>query len=343
MTDITIRGAGIFGLSIAWACVQRGATVQVIDPHGVGAGSSGGIVGALAPHVPELWNTKKAFQLESLLMAEGFWNDVEQAGGQSSGYARTGRLQSIPDEAARAQAHRREVTARELWHDNAQWKVIPAPRGDWQPVSPDAHLIYDTLSAHMHPRRACNALVAALAVSGVHVQSEAADKGAVIWATGLAGLEELTAAHTRSMGNGVKGQAALLQYDVAGGPQLFSGGVHVIPHLDGTVAVGSTSERYYDNVTSTDTQLDDVIAKARAVIPALNDAPVIARWAGVRPRARTRSPMLGPWPNRKGHYIANGGFKIAFGMAPKVAQVMAELVIDGADHIPSGFRVEDNF
>ena len=34
MTDITIRGAGIFGLSIAWACVQRGARVQIIDPNG---------------------------------------------------------------------------------------------------------------------------------------------------------------------------------------------------------------------------------------------------------------------------------------------------------------------
>ena len=42
MTEITIRGAGIFGLSIAWACVQRGAVVQVVDPFGAGAGSSGG-------------------------------------------------------------------------------------------------------------------------------------------------------------------------------------------------------------------------------------------------------------------------------------------------------------
>lgn len=342
MTDITIRGAGIFGLSIAWACVQRGATVQIIDPHGIGTGSSGGIVGALAPHVPENWNPKKAFQLDSLLMAEGFWQAVEQTGGQSAGYARSGRLQSIADEPARAQAHRREATARELWQNNAQWEVIPSPQNVWQPISPDAHLIRDTLSGHMHPRQACNALVAALAASGVHVQSEAPNKGAVIWATGVAGLEELTAAHTRSMGNGVKGQAALLQYDAAGEPQLFSGGVHVIPHLDGTVAIGSTTERYYDNATSTDPQLDDVIAKARAAVPALRDAPVIERWAGVRPRARTRAPMLGPWPNRSGHFIANGGFKIAFGMAPKASQVMADLVINGSDQIPSGFRVEDN-
>ena len=69
MPDITVLGAGIFGLSVAWACQSRGAAVRVVDPAGVAAGASGGIVGALAPHVPERWNAKKAFQLESLLAA----------------------------------------------------------------------------------------------------------------------------------------------------------------------------------------------------------------------------------------------------------------------------------
>jgi glycine/D-amino acid oxidase-like deaminating enzyme len=39
--------------------------------------------------------------------------------------------------------------------------------------------------------------------------------------------------------------------------------------------------------------------------------------------------------------VANGGFKIGFGMAPKVAEVMADLVLDGRDGIPEGFRVGD--
>lgn len=342
MTDITIRGAGIFGLSIAWACVQRGASVQIIDPHGAGTGSSGGIVGALAPHVPENWNPKKAFQLESLLMAEHFWSEVATAGSKEPGYARTGRLQPIADEAALALARRRTTTAQTLWGDHAVWEVIPTPTTNWTPHSTSNTLIRDTLSAHLHPRQACEALVAALAASGVTIQSDAADKGAVLWATGVAGLEELTKNHSRSMGGGVKGQAALLQYNAAGLPQLFAGGVHIIPHLDGTVAIGSTSEREYTDPNSTDAQLDDVIKAARTAVPALNNAPVITRWAGIRPRARSRAPMLGPWPGRAGHYIANGGFKIGFGMAPKIAQVMADLMLDSIDTIPQGFRVEDN-
>jgi len=40
--------------------------------------------------------------------------------------------------------------------------------------------------------------------------------------------------------------------------------------------------------------------------------------------------------------IANGGFKIGFGMAPKVGEVMADLILEGGDSIPQGFRVADN-
>jgi glycine oxidase len=340
--DLTVRGAGIFGLSVAWVATQRGARVQLVDPNGPAAGSSGGIVGALAPHVPENWNPKKAFQLDSLLMAGGFWAEVEEAGGGTSGYQRKGRLQPIQDDHALALARGRIQTAAEHWQDRAIWEVIPAQGTAWEPLSPSGHLIRDTLSGLIHPRRACDALVRALVAKGVNIMADAPDAGAVLWATGVAGLAEMTAMHRRSMGNGVKGQAALLDHDARGLPQLFAGGVHIIPHGDGTVAIGSTSERDYASATGTDAQLDDVIAAARKAVPALADAPVIDRWAAVRPRSRSRAPMLGAWPDRAGHFIANGGFKIGFGMAPKVAHVMADLMLEGTDMIPDGFRVEDN-
>ena len=36
MAEFTIRGAGIFGLSIAWVLTRRGARVQVVDPRPLG-------------------------------------------------------------------------------------------------------------------------------------------------------------------------------------------------------------------------------------------------------------------------------------------------------------------
>ncbi len=341
MVDVTVRGAGIFGLSIAWTCARRGAKVQVVDPFGPGAGSSGGLVGALAPHVPENWNAKKAFQFDSLIMAEPFWTQVEATGGVSPGYARLGRLQPIADARTLELAHLRAETSAELWQGRAEWRVVETDAlGAWCPPSPTGFVIHDTLSARMHPRRACAALVSALAVMGVEVVPDAPDKGQVVHATGLAGLQELSTAFGKTIGNGVKGQAALLRFDAGEVPQLFADAIHIVPHADGTLAIGSTSEREYDNPTSTDAALDDVLDRAMRAVPVLHGAEVIERWAGVRPRSKSRAPMLGAHPLHAGQFIANGGFKIGFGMAPKIAEVMADLVLEGRDDIPDDFRPE---
>ena len=340
MVDVTVRGAGIFGLSIAWACARRGARVRVIDPYGPGAGSSGGLVGALAPHVPENWNAKKAFQFESLIMAEPFWADVEATGGVPSGYGRTGRLQPIADDRALELARAREATAAELWQGKARWQVRPEfDLKPWVPPSPTGYVIHDTLSARMHPRRACAALAAALRTLGVEIATEGADRGQVLHATGAAGLDELTAHFGKVVGGAVKGQAALLRFDAGSGtPQIFADSVHIVPHADGTLAIGSTSEREFDDPKATDTQLDVVIERAVAAMPVLHGAAVIERWAGLRPRAKSRAPMLGAHPLHAGQFIANGGFKIGFGMAPKVSEAMADLLLEGRDEIPQDFR-----
>jgi glycine/D-amino acid oxidase-like deaminating enzyme len=186
------------------------------------------------------------------------------------------------------------------------------------------------------------ALKAAIEALGGVFATEAPDEGKVVWATGAAGLVEMSEIFGKSVGVPVKGQSAALAYDARSLPQIFSDGVHIVPHADGTVAIGSTTERDFDDPHACDGQLDEVIARARAACPALADAPVIERWAGLRPRAKTRAPMLGAWPEREGHFIANGGFKIGFGMAPMVGQVMADLVLDGEDRIPGEFRVERN-
>ncbi|MFN3661174.1 NAD(P)/FAD-dependent oxidoreductase [Yoonia sp.] len=331
IADVTVMGAGVFGLSVAYACAKRGAQVQVIDPAGVAAGASGGLVGALAPHVPENWNDKKAFQFDSLIMAAAFWADVAELTGADTGYARTGRLQPLVDARAVELARARATSADNLWRGHATWQVESVTDVPWMPPSPSGFVVRDTLSALIHPRRATQALADAVLALGGTIRPVGSPYGKIVWATGWAGMQEIG-------GNGVKGQAALLRFDAAGAPQLFADALHIIPHLDGTVAVGSTSERDFTDPATTDSALDDVIARAIAAFPVLQKATIIETWAGVRPRAPSRAPVLGHHPTRQGEYIANGGFKIGFGMAPKVGQVMADLLLDGHDAIPDGFR-----
>lgn len=340
-------GAGVFGLGIAWACTRRGARVRVIEAAAaIGAGASGGLVGALAPHAPEGWNDMKAFQFDSLMMAEDWWGGVEAASGRPTGYGRTGRLQPLVDAAALSAARARAQGAAALWRGRAAWEVARATGAGWEPASPSGWLVRDTATARINPRLALAALAAAIRAAGGevtlgagHADGEGPTAGPVVWATGAAGLADLSAALSRPVGGGQKGQAALLAHAAPAAPQLFAGGLHIVPHADGTVAVGSTSERTWQDPGATDAALDGLVARARRICPALQDAAVVARWAGLRPRAASRAPMLGPWPGRAGHFIANGGFKTGFGMAPGVAEAMADLLIDGADRIPEGLRI----
>ena len=336
--DITIRGAGIFGLSIAWEAISRGARVRVLDPGDPGAGASGGIVGALQPHTPDGWNAKKAFQRDALLIAPGFWGAVEGVSGVPTGYRPAGRLQPLPHVRAVEMAKTREGDAAQNW-EGAVWEVVEAPGGAWCPPSPTGLFVRDTLSALIHPRRAVDSLARALERRGVEIAVDAPDKGMVVHATGWRGLLDLSDAMNRPVGGGVKGQAALLAFDAGEVPQIFADGLHIVPHGDGTVAVGSTSERDFEDAAATDAQADDLVRRARDILPVLGSAEVIETWAGVRPRATTRAPLLGWWPGREGHAVANGGFKIGFGIAPMVAKVICDLVLDGRQTFPEEFRL----
>jgi glycine oxidase len=343
-SDVTVYGAGLFGLSAAWACLARGARVTVVDPAGVAAGASGGLVGALAPHAPENWSPTKQFQFEALTMAEGFWAKVAGASGIDPGHARCGRLQPIADAAALERNRARADGAAMHWQGRAEWRVVRATGAPWEPASPTGWLVEDTLTGRVSPRAACAALAGAIRAQGGTILVEApAAPGLQIWATGWRGLQSL------ALGGGEKGQALLLAPPPgrappahppapgAGGPMIMGPGVFIVPHADGTVAVGSTAERVWDDI-ATDAQLDAVLDKAIALVPALAGRRVVARWAGIRPRAATRMPVLGPHPTRPGVFLANGGFKIGVALAPLAGAVLADLILHGRDRIPDAFR-----
>ena len=341
--DVTIMGAGVFGLSLAYVCALRGARVQVIEARALGAGSSGGIVGALAPHVPENWNPKKDVQLQALRMAPAFWAGVAAQSGIDPGYARTGRVQPVPVGKLDLALARAEG-AGALWQGAGDWRVLPVEQAPGLALdSPSGHVIHDTLTARLHPRQAgCALLGAVQALGGSFALGDTppAGAGALVWATGYQGLAALGADLGRPMGTGVKGQAVLLRYPAPDAPQVFVDGLHIVPHADGTVAIGSTSERDFTDPASTDAQCDALLARAIATCPQLANAPVLERWAGVRPRATSRAPLMGAWPGRAGQFVFNGGFKIGFAMAPYLAQIMADLVLDGVDRIPDGFGLD---
>ena len=133
-------------------------SVALVDPGTIGAGASGGILGALMPHAPERWNGKKQFQFEALLSLEPAIAALEAETGLSTGYGRIGRLMPLLDQRQLDRARERETDASRNWQGSDRsfrWTVHPSvTRSDWlAPGAAPAGVVFDDLSARLDPRR----------------------------------------------------------------------------------------------------------------------------------------------------------------------------------------------
>ncbi|MCF4097386.1 NAD(P)/FAD-dependent oxidoreductase [Maritalea mediterranea] len=359
--DLIIIGGGIVGLWSAYFAAQRGLNTVLVEEHGIAAGASGGLLGALMPHSPDRWNAKKQFQFEALTQLPGLVDELESRTGQDVGYRRVGRVapllkdHHVKDVAARA------TGAQDFWQVDdggfAMQHMDAGPAKDWPAVEAMPYgVAVDNLSARLSPRKLIMALAGALhGRIDLRFGTRAAFLGErqvtlgdgsvlhgdkILVSAGLASFDMLRPYAPEISGRGVKGQAAVLDTNLDPNlPIIYSDGVYLIVHDDGTTAIGSTSEKEFTDGRKTDHLLDEVVEKARALSPLIKDAPVIERWAGVRPQAQGRDPLLGALPHSDWLYVATGGFKISFGIAHLMAQsVLGEICADvEARPIPDEF------
>lgn len=368
MADLVIVGGGIMGLWAGVQGVRAGMETLVLDAGHPGSGASGGLLGALMPHLPERWNEKKQFQLEALASLEGEIAALEAATGLSAGYRRTGRLLPLSKPHHRVLAEARAAQAATLWQVGDQvfsWRVMDRPEVEGWPdaAACEAGVVVETLAGRVSPRAMIALLVRFLEMSPLatirhHAKVVAVEGGgsAVVLADGerigfghcviAAGpgafplIDGLVPDRAAASGRPVKGQAALVAGGGAEGlPVLFQDGLYIVPHDNGTVAIGSTSEDAFDDPFGTDGQLDDLLSRAVALAPALAGAPVMERWAGLRPRAIGREPMVGRLGAHPAVSVLAGGFKVSFGLG----HLLAEAVIDDVAGQPPKRKLPASF
>jgi Glycine/D-amino acid oxidases (deaminating) len=349
--DLVVVGAGVAGLWVALKAARAGLSVIVVEKDRPGAGASGGFLGALMPHMPERWDVKKEFQFRALVDLPAEVARLEDETGISVGYARAGRLMPLSDPRQRRTADIRADAARESWRGAFAFSVPAAVPGEWldSARAPEG-VVHETLSARLSPSHLVAALVSALeqipnaaflageALPGIDPAAGSVTLrdgtrlgfGHLVIANGVGAFPLIGGVLGRpagTLGAAVKGQAALFDARLSPEraralPLLFEDGVYVIAHDTGEVAVGSTSETDFADPASTDVRLDEVIARARALCPVIREAPVLRRWAGLRPKAVGRDPLIGPLdPGGRVHAVA-GGFKITFGIAHRMADAV---------------------
>ena len=351
-TDVLVIGGGVFGLAAARCCTDAGLSVILCEGSFIGAthqgAASSGVVGALTPHRPENWRAFKEFQLDALISLPEWMAGLQAETGTDPGYRQNGRVTPLTCADQRARADAQAADAETNWRGAGRFEVLDAvPEGldQWlEPAACSHGVVHDTLSAQVAPRRYLEALADCLDPRidlregwfCVAIDPETAvarfpegeiEAGHVILAAGTRVFNLIELMTKRRLGGGVKGQAALLACDpgVAAAPVIQSDGIYVIDHGNGQVAVGSTTEKRWDNIDC-DGLLEDVIGRARALSPILADAPVTHRWAGLRPRASATVPMIGPLPDTPRVIAAAGGYKIGLAIAHVVGGAVAAMV-----------------
>jgi glycine/D-amino acid oxidase-like deaminating enzyme len=347
--DTAIVGAGVLGLWAALHAARRGEKVIVLEKRKIGAGASGGFLGALMPHMPDNWNAKKQMQFDGLESLEHVVAELEEETGIDCGYRRCGRVMPVTNEKLIGQIERRILGAKDHWQSKYSMSVSNASSlsHELNPEIATHGIQHDTLSARINPRQYLMALgfnvrkscdlkegadVASIEPANDQVDVVLKDgsrivAGNLIVANGYEAYELLRPFmadmnNGKPIGRGVKGQAVLLEYkhdDTM--PVYYHDGSYIVPQKNNRIAIGSTSvndwsEQAPDNF---DYNNMDFYHRAIQLVPALKDARIIDRWAGVRPRNtlenRGTEPFFETVPGQKRLHALIGGFKITLGIA----------------------------
>jgi glycine oxidase ThiO len=113
---------------------------------------------------------------------------------------------------------------------------------------------------------------------------------------------------------------------------LFGSDIYLVPRQDGRIVVGATSEWVGFAAGNTPWGLQQLLAAATRLVPALQECVIEEMWWGFRPTTPDDLPLLGPsaWENLT---VATGHGRNGILLTPITGQLMADWVLEGRSAI----------
>lgn len=352
---VTIIGAGVIGMSIAWRLAQRGIKVTIFDRGAAGSGASHAAAGMLAANAEAEPGEEKLVALNraSQKLWPGFADELEHDSGLSIDLRKEGTLLVAvnADDQARLQHHlafQRSLGLPLEWISAAEVRRREphlTPKTVGAIFSRDDHQVENRkLAAAL-----CVAAVKAGAVLHEHspveriAVNQGRTEGVVIggaihhsdivvlaagaWSREIEGLPGSARPPVRP----IKGQMIALRMD-ARAPILshvvWAPGVYLGPKLDGRLLVGATvEEKGFDTSLTAGAQLS-LLDAAWRVLPSIEELAIEETWAGFRPGSRDDAPILGGGPV-EGLVYATGHYRNGILLTPITAQVITSFILEG--------------
>jgi len=354
--DVSIIGAGVIGLGIAWRLAAQGASVKVFDQGAAGSGASHAAAGMLAACCEAEPGEEALVALgrESQARWGAFAAELQQASGMDVELRSEGTLVVALTADDQARLNHQLVFQQKLGLP-LQWiSAAETRRREPHLAGKLAGAVFSPEDTQVDNRKLAAALHIAAANAGAKI-SEHCPVGAIsshagqadgivladgskvaadvvvlaagAWSRGIAGLPQELRPPVRP----IKGQMLALRMD-ATAPLLshvvWAPGAYLVPRRDGRLLVGATVEEKGYDTTLTAGGVLTLLEAAWRVVPAVEELPIDEMWVGHRPGSRDDAPILGAGPVA-GLVYATGHHRNGILLAPVTADAIARLVLEG--------------
>ena len=108
---------------------------------------------------------------------------------------------------------------------------------------------------------------------------------------------------------------------------LLNNGIYLIPRKDGHILAGSTVEDVgYDKDTTVEARYM-LTSAVQAMLPGINDYPLLHHWAGLRPGTPDGIPYICAYPGLEGLYLNTGHYRSGIMLAPASARLLTDIIL----------------
>lgn len=344
--DAVVVGGGLIGSSIGLRLAQAGLRVTVFDRGTAGREASSAAAGMIAPQ-SEKMGPPEFDQLCRLShgVYPDFAAEVESLSGQTVNYRRDGTLLLALDEAQAAEL-------REMGSDAGVERLDPESARRQVPGLPAQirSAVFVSGDHWVNNERLTQAVIEAARrqgvtfrentpvsfievrhdrVEGIETGTDRVVAGEVILAAGCWSATLAATAGIDIPMQPCRGQ--ILEFELESALPLVIRAAHsyLVPRDGNRVLVGTTAEYAGFDASVTAAGISEVLQAALRLVPILARGRFRRAWAGLRPDTADHLPVLGRC-GIEGLTLATGHFRNGILLAPVTANLIAELLIEGA-------------
>jgi glycine oxidase len=347
---IVVIGAGIAGLSIGWRLAHAGAQVTVLERAQPGHGAtwaSAGMIAATA-EIEESETPQAKVARHSAMLWPHFARELEEASGTNVSYRVDGTLivANSASEADRLRARAKTSSGLEF--------LLPSAARSLEPLLAEniEGALLDAAEAQVDNRALGPALAIAFqraggllqtneAVVRIELENGRAAGARTPFALYRADAFVLAAGAWSGRIEGfppgalppvipVKGEMIALTPTTGAIPthMIWGNDVYLVPRHD-RLLIGATVSRDGFDTGITHAAARWLFGRACGMLPSLNAWDLLDHWAGLRPGSPDDLPLIGP-SVLEGLFIASGQFRNGILLAPAIAEMIRDLVVDRA-------------